>query len=409
MRRLAWEIWLKRSLIGLSVLIFIAAVSLWLLSVRWRSEFDREVALLDALQEPTHATQLAPAPIPDSENAALTIMKAALLLKSLDKEEEPDLDHYRDDKDADLAVLERWVAGRREYYDLMTEAVSQKRSRYPVEYAKGCQFDNPIIADITRCGRASVLRAILTSRKGSGSPSPDLQAVLRLSGSLSGEPLLVSQFVRYVLFELAADSLKMDGLKLASEEWRDLGSRFAAESFSEDYVRSMQMERATAIEVCRTQLFKGSFATAPDRPPESWWWVTPFAPRMGTHYLLSLTRAIEVSKLPYALAQPKELALSMELGRQRSWDQALGSLVISGLLRGHLVMAGTQSVQTVATEYCRIKAEGRAPESLDVVDPLTGMPLRYQRTPDGFRLWGVGRNLTDDDGTGDDFLLKTPE
>jgi hypothetical protein len=34
------------------------------------------------------------------------------------------------------------------------------------------------------------------------------------------------------------------------------------------------------------------------------------------------------------------------------------------------------------------------------IDPVNGQPLRYRRTDDGrYRLWSVGANLKDEDGT----------
>ena len=54
------------------------------------------------------------------------------------------------------------------------------------------------------------------------------------------------------------------------------------------------------------------------------------------------------------------------------------------------------------------KANGRFPESLDAlcpdilpsvpIDPFSGKPMRYAKTPDGWKVWSVGMDNLDNNG-----------
>ena len=71
-------------------------------------------------------------------------------------------------------------------------------------------------------------------------------------------------------------------------------------------------------------------------------------------------------------------------------------------------MARAQAMQRAAAAFCRIKAEGRVPGTLEVIDPLTGKPMIYRRTDKGFELRSVGLSPRDG-GSGDDIVLKSPK
>jgi hypothetical protein len=72
-------------------------------------------------------------------------------------------------------------------------------------------------------------------------------------------------------------------------------------------------------------------------------------------------------------------------------------------------MANAQALQAAAAAYCRILADGKAPETLDVPDPFTGRTMQYRRTATGFRIFSVGPNGVDDGGKEDDVLLESPK
>jgi len=77
-------------------------------------------------------------------------------------------------------------------------------------------------------------------------------------------------------------------------------------------------------------------------------------------------------------------------------------------VRSHQNEATAEARCRMAAAFCRIKAEGRAPEAREVIDPLTGKPMIYRRSEKGFEIRGVGLTLKDG-GTGDDLVLKSPK
>lgn len=87
----------------------------------------------------------------------------------------------------------------------------------------------------------------------------------------------------------------------------------------------------------------------------------------------------------------------------------MSNLLIPAYFRAHGLMTGTQASQAAAAAFCRIKAEGKIPDSLDVLDPFTGKSMLFTRTDNGFQLLSVGQNLRDDGGEDDDIMLKSPK
>ena len=67
--------------------------------------------------------------------------------------------------------------------------------------------------------------------------------------------------------------------------------------------------------------------------------------------------------------------------------------------------ARSEAQQQMAAAFCRIKAEGRIPESLELRDPCSGSPFVYTRVDGGFELRSPGPGQQADGS--DHIVLKT--
>jgi len=80
---------------------------------------------------------------------------------------------------------------------------------------------------------------------------------------------------------------------------------------------------------------------------------------------------------------------------------------LPAILSAHQREAATEARCRMAAAFCRIKAAGRVPDALKMIDPCTGKPLLYKRLDAGFELRRLGPNQADDGGSEDDLVLRS--
>jgi len=401
------KIWLRLLLIGLAAIIGISGLSFWMVARSWRREFNDELRRLEQNGSPICASQLAPPPVPDENNAALLIAEAGLLLKGSEEDEEPDWDSLSKEEGLDLESLRAFVAKRKTALEKLVGALNRPYCRFPLDYSKGLLAEVPHVSTLMSFARALNARTLLSLRAGDHAASlRDLRLTLRLSGCLAGEPLLVSQLVRYVIFDRAFEILKMDLLALSPEEWKALAQAFRAATFGGEFARSFEMERASAIDLCRTYYFEGKQGEGAAKIPVGGWVLPLFAAKAGTYHLRVMERAIILARQPYPKARGGELALKRELESDPRWYELLTRLLLPAILRAHGSEARAEAQQEMAAAFCLIKADGRIPESLELMDPRTGFPFLYARIDGGFELRSPGPGQKTNDET-DRIVLKT--
>jgi hypothetical protein len=402
------KVWLKRSALVLGLLLVLVVSMFWLVVRGWRREFEQEVAALKAAGVPVHSSMLAPPPVPEEENAAPLLAKAATLLEGLEDPPGNDWVDLSAEEGLDEKNLREYVTRRRAILDKVAEALARPQCRFPVDYGRGCQIDNPRTRDLMRFAGILNARAVLELRAGdSAAAARDLRLMIRLSECLAIEPLLISQLVRLVILERAFDVLKKDRLDLSPAEWRELGRLFEAPTFREVLAAAFEMERAVAIESCRTCYFRGKLPAEGREPSDMGWMSGLLMIKSGPHCLRMIGRVIALIRQPYAESRPAELQLTREHQQSTRWNELLSRLILPAFLRIHGREAGAETNQRMAAAFCRIKADGRIPESLEVVDPCTGKLLIYLKESGGFQLRSPGPDQKDDGGEKDDIILGT--
>jgi hypothetical protein len=400
--------WLRNALIGLGLLALASWVTVWAVARSWRADFDEEVRRLEREGAPVEPAQLAPPPVPDGENAALLIVEAARLLDALKDEDKPDLwDSLPDEEGQDPEGVKPYLEKCRGALEKLDEGLRRPRCRFPVDYAAGIEAELPGITSLVRFARLLNARAVFSLRAGdSAAAAKDLKSLLRLSEGVSQEPMLVSQLIRYAVVDWAFDLLKRDRLVLPEPEWKDLAAAFEAPSFGDAFARAYLMERAVAIDACRKYFLSGQLPGGGKRSAEMGWLAGVVGARSGTRYLREIGRAIGLVRKPYAEARAAEIELENTIARSRSVADVVSLVFLPAISRAHRNEASAEARCRMAAAFCRIKAGGRVPDSLELADPCTGKPTLYKRLDAGFELRSPGPNQTDDGGKEDDIVLK---
>jgi hypothetical protein len=165
------------------------------------------------------------------------------------------------------------------------------------------------------------------------------------------------------------------------------------------------MERAVAIHVCRKYFIEGKLP-GEKTPVDTGWIGAVFGARSGSSYLREMGRAMELVKKPYAEARAGEVALEGDIARSRGVTDILSHLLLPAISRAHQNEAAAETRCRMAAAFCRIKAGGRVPDTLELPDPCSGKTMGYTRRDGGFELRSPGPNQTDDGGKEDDIVLK---
>jgi hypothetical protein len=248
-----------------------------------------------------------------------------------------------------------------------------------------------------------------------------IEAIHRLAGSLEYEPILVSQLVRIAVNGMGRGTLQA---LLPHAEWTDQEmARLQASLERIDYgpamVRTMQGERAWGIDIFHNP-HKLSELGVKDDVSDG---------RLGLQhddllfYLDTMERFVAAVRLPAPANLDTALEIDAEvkgtLGGAGAVTQpryAISSVLLPALwqvpqagLRGDA--QNRAAAAAIACERFR-RAEGRLPKSLDElapkylaevpIDPFDGKPLRYVVEDDGFKVYSVGQDRTDDGGRFDE-------
>jgi hypothetical protein len=306
-------------------------------------------------------------------------------------------------------------------------------SRFPISYdmEPPAAILLPHLADLKHTAQVSQLRALAELQNGQSDKAlADVKLILRLSDSISNEPILISHLVRIAVVNLALQPV-WEGL--VAHQWSDpqlgeLDEVLAKVDLLADYHTAMRGELMLCqigdIEYLRHYPERISDLTgqgdSSSRIQRSFWHPIPD----GWFYQneLHCARAMLDHYLPMAdvsghRVRPNEVqmansAVSSDLGHLTPYNffarlllPALGAAVKKSAF-------GQESVDlarvAIALERYRL-GRGAYPESLDALTPqfmaklphdiITGELLHYRRTADGqYVIYSVGWNGRDDGG-----------
>jgi len=276
---------------------------------------------------------------------------------------------------------------------------------------------------------ANMLRvsALLRARNGdTGGAVADLLAVARLAERLREEPLFISQIVRFGMERLAKETIE-DAFppgEIPLELVQGMAAQFNSLNLRDDFVQAWRFEQQSVLNNL-SHLTTGSWIqsnremrdfeanygmgavgltgllyTSPAGMPWRHLDVRDFAEAvMGLEDSLSLPYAeanVVLDQTINELPSTRYIAHRL-LPFTRSWYERLAGAEA----QQRLLLLGA-AVETYADQH------GTYPERIEdvyvhssatsTIDPFSGAPFRYTVSGDTFRLYSVGRNLTDDGG-----------
>jgi hypothetical protein len=326
-------------------------------------------------------------------------------------------------------------------YDPVIEELRQASqlpySRFPLGYniEDPAEILLPHLAALKRYSQVLQLRAIAELQNGESDKAfDDVKLSLRLIDSIHTEPFIISQLVRFAIFQITLQPV-WEGL--AEHKWSDaqlaeLDAELAKLDFPADYEFSVRGERAAHIKVIdyleqkrsRYREFFNMVSGDQRNTINSLWGMVEFylMPK-GWFYQNDIVLAEMHQQWNLPAVDDEQQMVSPKKFTQA--DKAIESINPSTafhfLVRLLLPELGKYAERTaygqnaanmarvaIALERYRL-AHGGFPESLDALAPqfmgkiphgiINGEPLHYRRTDDGqFVLYSVGWNETDDGG-----------
>lgn len=403
----------------------------------WRGKhaWERYKNMLEAKGEPLILAALAPPPVPDDQNFAMTPLLKPLF---------PHGTNYADElkkrlKPADVTYDQsypstgnRWF-GRpadwnawREYLhktnvvqrletvgtELKEIADASRRpyARFAISYEDGVEVVPALLPHfqvLRMLARIYSVRATVElAQSQPETAAEDVETIFRLADSLRDEPLLICQLVRIAILQIALQDLWQG---LIQHQWSDAQlAVFQRELQQMDFLSSghlaMQGERAFFNDMVNQQSACASAKAF-----------------RGFLYqnMLAANRFFEEQMLPvFNLTEHRfdprraDFGGGQLLKMRRTPYNLYIRLSLPGLSQTirHFVNAQAQVDQGMiacALERYRL-AQGQYPETLDVLVPhfidkiphdvIDGQPLRYRGTAGGYIVYSVGWNETDDSG-----------
>lgn len=316
------------------------------------------------------------------------------------------------------------------------EASARPYARFPVHWTEGYNALLPHLAKGKLVSQQLALRTRAHLAEGERDAAfRDAQCGLRIGKIFKEEPLLISQLVHIAQMSLASDAIAsgFPGHQWTESQLAEFQRAFEGSAHRTQMARAMEGERAGAILVMN-QLADGWFlanATAWDDivgqngdelsaflPFFPRGWIRQNQARLVEHQqtMIEQVRAMATNPPANGLVAPlrQYAAVPVSVATEPvtpynvvyrllvpALDKAL-SRAIRGDQTAILVAAGC------AIERFRV-ARGKYPDSLDELIPtflarppldlMTGQRIRYEQSNDRFRVWSVGRDGVDDDGT----------
>ena len=395
---------IKLALLGVSVLVFLASGC-----NNEGGKPDAQLsAKLDAIRQAGHPVTLAELNAwyvepPASENAAPLYAEAFAALAPVE------------------ATSPSFLAQNQKALELLHQAASRNKCRYPVDLTKGYSSLLLHLRDIKKC--AQLLSQAANSHAANGQMGPAAQSLLdglHLARSVEAEPVLVSQLVR-----IASETIIQTGLEsvlnrkaFTDEQLVRLQAAFREAESGGMMTRALAAERCNAIAVF--QMPPSEQATAFPQREGAAKNIDTGAYRKSAidakfkFFLDRMAEGVKATTLPFpkgleAASQWADLNEATTKGYQESGvmlQSFASSLEKAAECAGRLRV--TQAA--LAMERYRLAHKNALPASLDELaprfidlipdDPFDGQPLRYTKaSPKGFLIYSIGNDRKDDGGT----------
>jgi len=387
--------------------------------------------------------EIQPAKVPDEDNAAIPLRRAAEMLgswwpRSSSKNLYPKLgqlseiiDKYRTNSTVPLDI-KTWPAAvqselpslvesreMEEMYGYICKVAEKKKANFGIDYSEGINALLPNLGGVRGIIRCLIVKALVESQAGKTSQAYDtLLTAQKLVSHLDSEPMLVFSLIR-----IACDNIILDKVQSianstgCSEEW--------AKSYMPEITKSLSRqtrEKVIDMEICGgASVFEGmlqddtklaGYFYSVYRKPLARAVLVVLKPLIKKDFRYYLLRSVNGKK--YLVAPYYEIVADLKREREEKVPKCYFLSQSLCYIYGHIVENFARHDAKV--EVCRTglalqiykgrhgkypdRLEQLAPDILPVVpvDPFTGKSLIYKPEGEGFLLYSVGGNRVDDHG-----------
>lgn len=313
-----------------------------------------------------------------------------------------------------LALIEDFLTDNAKALQLLHQATTLSRARYPIDLSQGFNVLLPSLGDIRHGARLLTLQA--HTHLGKKQTDQALQALLAIfstADTLKDEPILISCLVKIACESLAYDTIEhlLNHTGLNSQQLSTLQSDLA------DIDNKTTLNRAFIGERCLGQeIFTNPGGAAAGITPVAFnaMRITGLLEIQNITYLDLLTDFIQAAQLEYPDNYHKALELEAQIDALpfyqfivRNFAPAFSRVFIIHT-RSHTRILLVRTA--LAIEQFRL-THNRLPDALDelVPDFLTevprdpfapdSQPLRYRRNDNGYTLYSIGEDQTDNNAT----------
>lgn len=389
-----------------------------------------ELARIRAAGEPASLEEAAPPEIPDAENAAVLYQLAfdSLSLSDADGDALVALLRYAAEPEAGpppatslAAILERNTG----CLSLLEAAAALEKCRFPLDWRAGLEMTLTHLAQLRQCARLTAAKAVHHSLCSEPVQALDATRVgLAIVRALAGEPILISQLVRYSMVSQLGVALRQVLYEQTppTEDCRKLHDFLGGLAFGRPLVWALWTERALWITQADRLKAQGPEALKEldDLGDDGRVQLSQRYSgdegrlRLAADELAALrlvADAIEAAGLSWPEAAEKARGFEEQV-RALGEQQSPIALILPAIGRVLGTRAVAETEMALARMALALKAykndHGAYPESLEALrgalawdlplDPCSGRELCYTRRGGGFLLYSLGPNLTDDGG-----------
>ena len=221
---------------------------------------EMELARLRSAGEPVTMSDLAPPPLPDSENAALLYAQAFRVISGEEHHDETVsatgyfLDDYARSRFPQTVVPAReFVRGYRKAVDYAQAASCRPKCRFPVDWSKDpFKLLLPHYSKLRKLSNLTACAGVLAAHEGRSDEATRLLLLqIRIADAVKDEPIVLAQMVRQSLFKTASKTLRKAAAYggFDARDARLLYDAFSAVDIESTFPRSIRADRVSNLRI----------------------------------------------------------------------------------------------------------------------------------------------------------------
>ena len=411
----------------LLLLLFVGVCTFAIFRLRLKWKLNTRIEAIRAAGYPVTCAELdAWHTIPeDAENAAYTILDALELFHEWDKTDlEPlplvgraDLPPRTEPMTDEMkALIAEYISDNNETLELFHAAANIEHCRYPVDYSAGFAATLNHLPNMRRSVMLLELEALLHAENDETDAAIcSVRSGFGFARSLAKEPSTISQFVRVACESLTISSLErlINRTELSDEQLSELSGCLSDVECASDLSRAFIGERCMGLDFFTAPgtVEVGFLDGMPPRPILMLCQAVGLIDADAVIYLDLMNDYLEANRLPY---HERQEAVDVVTDTLESTSQI--HIFVHSLMPA-LSRVTTIELKTIAhlraarvglaIQRYRLAAGGLPDTLSDLVpayldaapkDPFDGNELKYKKRMDGFVVYSINEDLTDDSG-----------